>query len=325
MSTTSTPLRLAVVNIHNGGTRHPLGLDHMLTELFATVQAPPTAIVVNEARDWDSDGTKLGWRAAAVLSERFGPRYQIRVGHMDRAPVPPAILWDPDQLALTRFDTPHTTPKGGDVWNRAIFDTAWWTDPLTVMPIHWTPWDRDKRMSAARDLSGLLGPQKRTIVAGDFNCSPSGDPDQWPFTDFEQMPEHLRHHKGWQPHGEDGPWEAHTAPLDHLIGRWNPATRTRVGGTRWHTALEVAWERRGRPAEPFPATVNDGVDAGGGMVIDHALLSAALAETVIPEETAVHLPRGPMVTDHRMVTTALRTRVEDAGRTVSGVPELVTP
>ncbi|WP_190394867.1 hypothetical protein [Nocardiopsis deserti] len=42
------------------------------------------------------------------------------------------------------------------------------------------------------------------------------------------------------------------------------------------------------------------------MVIDHALLSPELAGTALPEEAAVHLPRGPVVSDHRLLTTALQ-------------------
>ncbi|WP_249352227.1 endonuclease/exonuclease/phosphatase family protein [Nocardiopsis akebiae] len=308
MPTNSTPFRLAVVNIKDGGIRHPLGMDHVLTELFATVKAPPTAVVVTEARDWDKNGTRLGLRATSVLADIFGPRYQIRIGHLERAPVPPAIIWNPDQLALIRWDVPSSTPNNSDVWNRAIFETAWWDSPLTVMAAHWHPWDRTNRLHSALTASGLLGPERFAILAGDFNCSPSGDSALWPFTDFTQMPIHQRHHKGWQPNGPSGPWAAHTAPLDHLLGTWDPATRARVGGIGWHTAVEVAWELRGRPTGLFPATVNDGIDLGGGMVIDHALLSPALAETVLPEETAVHLPRGAMVSDHRLLTTALQAR-----------------
>lgn len=302
---TDSPFRLALINIQNGGIRHPGGLDQVLTEVFATAEAAPSLIVVNEARDWDRDGPRLGLRAAAVLADRFGPRYQLRVGHLHRAPVPPAILWDPDQLTLLRWDTPETTPDNADVWNRGVFQSAWWEDPLTVMAVHWHPWDREDRMRAARVASGLLGPAHRAILAGDFNCSPSGS-DLWPVTDFERMPVHQRHHKGWQPQGPTGPWKAHAAPLDHLVGAWDSVARIRVGGSGWHTAIEVAWERRGRPDVPFLPTVNDGIDPGGGMVIDHVLLSSALAKSVVPEETHVHLPRGPVVTDHRLVTTALR-------------------
>ncbi|WP_160050875.1 hypothetical protein [Nocardiopsis sp. FR4] len=306
MTDSPTPFRLALINVQNGGLRHPGGLDQVLPEVFATVEAAPSLIVVNEARDWAKDGSRLGLRAARVLSDRFGPRYQIRIGHLRRAPVPPAILWDPDQLALLRWDTPETTPDNANVWNRGVFQTSWWEDPLTILAMHWHPWDRDERMQAARIASGLLGPLHRAILAGDCNCSPSGDRRLWPVTDFTQMPEHQCHHKGWQPDGPTGPWVPHTAPLDHLIGAWDPTTRTRVGGTGWSTALEAVWEKLGRPNEPFPATVNDNVDPGGGMTIDHILLSPVLAKTVIPEETLVHRPQGPMVTDHRLVTTALR-------------------
>ncbi|MFD6094686.1 hypothetical protein ACFVWN_01385 [Nocardiopsis flavescens] len=303
-------LRIVTVNVQDGGTTNPAGIEHVLTQLFAGVEHAPALIIVNEAKHWLGDGHRLGLRVAAILADIYGPRYQIRVGHMGRAPVPPALLWDPALLALTRWDDPVTSPDNHDMWNRAVFDTAWQGGPLTVMPLHWHPADREQRISSARVLSGLLGGEELVVAAGDTNCSPSGRTGMWPRTDFERMPAYKRHHKGWQPHGPSGPWESHTAPLDLLLGRADPDTGDRSGGIGWQSAIEAAWYLRGRPAgEVFEPTVNPGVDPGGSEVIDHILLSRRLAAGVVPEETRVHLPQGPPVSDHRLVSTAVRPEV----------------
>lgn len=305
MSTTREPLRIATINIQNGGTRNPQGIEHVITELFAPVEHAPGLIVVNEAKHWKRDAYQAGLGVAALLSDMYGPSYQIKVGHMGRAPAPPAIVWDPDLLTLTRWDSPETAPDDADAWNRAIFRTPWWDDPVTVMPFHWHPWDRTDRMRAARILSGLLGGQELVIAAGDANCQPSGP--HYPTVDFTRLPVHRRHHKAWQPDGAAGPWVADTAPLDHLLGVADPVTGERTGGIGWESAIEAAWRAQGCPDTVFPATVNAGIDNGAELVIDQILLSERLADAVVPAETEILVPPRPPVSDHRVVITALDT------------------
>ncbi|NKY96759.1 endonuclease/exonuclease/phosphatase family protein [Nocardiopsis alborubida] len=303
---TSAPLRIATINIQDGGTRCPEGIEHVLTELFAPVKNPPGLIIVNEAKYWQRDSHRVGFKVTGLLTDMFGPRYQIRVGHMSRAPAPPAVIWDPALLALTQWDSPETAPDNADAWNRATFQTPWWEEPLVVMPIHWHPWDRADRMRAARVLSGLLGGQKRVIAAGDANCQASGP--WYPTPDFTRLPVHRRHHKAWQPQGPNGPWVADTAPLDHLLGVADPVTGERTGGIGWESAIEAAWRLQGRPAGTvFPPTVNDGVDNGAELTIDKILLSKLLADAVVPAETEILVPRRRPVSDHRVVITALDT------------------
>jgi hypothetical protein len=64
----------------------------------------------------------------------------------------------------------------------------------------------------------------------------------------------------------DGRWGPDTRAIDYLIGEWDEATGQRTGGCGLHAVAEMAW--RADPSQPILPTVNDGVDPGGGLLID---------------------------------------------------------
>jgi hypothetical protein len=53
------------------------------------------------------------------------------------------------------------------------------------------------------------------------------------------------------------------------------------------------------------ATVNTGVDAGGGLLIDWLLVNDKMWPYVDPSSYRVHLPDRAATSDHRLVTAAL--------------------
>lgn len=301
----SPTLPVAYANIEKGGLHLPGGAPAVLEALLVDVPAPPALLVVCEGRGWDGHtDTITGW-----LDHRWGagPRYKLLIGHLDRADLPPVLAYDTARMDLLRWDSPDST-RSRDCWNRARFDTDLLDAPLTVLPQHWHPWDRAARVSAAHIASGLLGGERYAMVVGDLNSKGSGP--MYPEPDWTARSAYERHHKAWQPAGPGTAWVAHTDPVDHFIGTWDPATGARLGGLGWHSAAVTDWHQRGaRLDTPMVQTTNAGVDRGGGTVIDDALLSPALAPLLVPGSYRVHLPALdlPRVSDHRLLTFALGT------------------
>ncbi len=121
-------------------------------------------------------------------------------------------------------------------------------------------------------------------------------------------------HKGRE---VDGGWEPDTEAMDHLIGRWVDG-HGRVGGAGFHSLAELAWQAcRDTPAARRPglldhdgrilATVNDHVDAGGGLHIDNALANDLMLPYFVPDSFQIHVPpAGVSYSDHRAVSWELR-------------------
>jgi len=67
----------------------------------------------------------------------------------------------------------------------------------------------------------------------------------------------------------------------------------------------MAW--RLDPSRPILPTVNEDVDAGGGLLIDWILVNEAMHKHVIPDSYQVHISdeRYPPPSDHRLVTAAM--------------------
>ena len=93
--------------------------------------------------------------------------------------------------------------------------------------------------------------------------------------------------------------------LDYLIGTWDEDTQNRIEGCGFHAVAEMAW--RVDPSRPILPTVNENVDAGGGLFIDWILVNEAMKKHVIPASYKVHIPdeRYRPPSDHRLVTAAI--------------------
>ncbi len=124
-----------------------------------------------------------------------------------------------------------------------------------------------------------------------------------PHCDWGQMDYGRRTHKGMRL--DDGRWGPDTSAVDHLIGSWNADLRRRVDGCGFHAAVELAWAAD--PSMSIVPTVNEGIDAGGGLHIDWLLANDKMRPHLVPDSYRVHLPRAgqPYPSDHRLVTVSL--------------------
>ncbi|WP_199512198.1 hypothetical protein [Nucisporomicrobium flavum] len=91
-----------------------------------------------------------------------------------------------------------------------------------------------------------------------------------------------------------------TDAVDHLIGRWDDDTGTRVDGGGFHAIAELAWnaDRTGKLAP----TVIDEPGEGGGLLIDWLLVNEAMRTHVDASTYRVHIPAGPPPSDHYLVS-----------------------
>jgi hypothetical protein len=137
-------------------------------------------------------------------------------------------------------------------------------------------------------------------ATADTNSTASGD--HLPQRDWLEANYRARSHKATV---DDGVWVPDTAAVDHLIGRWDKNEQRRVDGCGLHAVAELAW--RANPGVALLSTVNDGVDAGGGLLIDWLLANDAMRRHVILDSYRVHVPRNgrPFPSNHRLVTAAI--------------------
>jgi hypothetical protein len=115
-----------------------------------------------------------------------------------------------------------------------------------------------------------------------------------------------RTHKGRK--DADGVWGPDTRAVDHLIGRWDDGHGGQVEGSGFHAIAELAYQL-GTPAEvAFRATVNDGIDPGGGGLYDWALVNDAIRGCVVKDSYRIAVPpattRDRLPCDHRRETVA---------------------
>ncbi|BCL14647.1 hypothetical protein [Micromonospora sagamiensis] len=138
------------------------------------------------------------------------------------------------------------------------------------------------------------------IVGGDLNSTASGPhlPQRdWAAAGYRARAQKARQHP-------DGTWTADTDAVDHLIGRWNPDTHRRDDGCGFHAVAELAWAAN--PHTALLPTVNDGINAGGSLLIDWLLANTAMRTHVDPGSYRVHVPaQRPYPSDHRLVTATL--------------------
>jgi hypothetical protein len=139
------------------------------------------------------------------------------------------------------------------------------------------------------------------IGGGDLNATASGA--HLPQRDWMTAPFASRSHKGML--GPDGKWGPDTRAVDHLIGTWDERARQRRDGCGLHAIAEMAW--RQDPTRPILPTVNEGVDAGGALLIDWLLVNHAMQPHVLTGTYQVHIPDpGHLApSDHRLVTVTL--------------------
>jgi len=167
---------------------------------------------------------------------------------------------------------------------------------------HFEPLSGDIRLEEARRVSRYGAAQPWPVIGGgDLNGTASGK--HLPQRDWMAAEFGARSHKGMRL--ADGRWGPDTRALDYLIGTWDEDIQDRVDGCGFSAVAEMAW--RADPSRPILPTVNENVDAGGGLLIDWILVNEAMKKHVIPDSYKVHVPdeRYRPPSDHRLVTAAI--------------------
>ena len=300
-------IEVALFNYQDGGMTADGTYDFTrLQQAFVEVDEAPDLILFCEAKNYRDRAGEAKYAAAEALSDQLGVPYAVELGSMQRGPLPPAIFYNPNVLVLRRWwnqDDPGAYEDQRNVARFAIRDSGPLADERTEFLAwvhHWEPLSGDTRLEAARRVSRYGDAQPLPVIGGgDLNATASGK--HLPQRDW--MAANFRHRstKGLL---SDGHWGPDTRALDHLLGAWDEDTGQRRGGCGLHAVAEMAW--RADPTHPILPTVNDKVDAGGGLLIDWLLANAAMAPHIIPDSYTVHVPEDdrPYPSDHRLVTAA---------------------
>ncbi len=305
----TTRIDLALFNYENGGRLPDGGYDFLpLQRAFAQTEVKPGLILFCEAKNYRDNAGEAKYAAAEALSEELGVPYCVELGSMKRGPMPPAIFYNPEILTLRRWWQENDPGAFDDQRNVARFAlrtssrVAVERTEFLAFVHHFEPLSGDVRLDEARRVSRYGDAQPLPVVGGgDFNASASGS--HMPQRDWLAARFSSRSHKGIG--HPDGSWGPDTRALDYLIGEWDEANQRRVDGCGFHSVAELAW--LADPSRPILPTVNEKVDAGGGLLIDHLLVNDARRKHVVAGSYKVHIPdeRYRPPSDHRLVTMAL--------------------
>jgi hypothetical protein len=303
-----TRVDVALFNYEDGGRQSDGTYNFTkLQRAFADVEAPPAVLLLCEAKNWRDHAGAAKYAAAEALSAELGVPYTVELGSMARAPMPPAIFWNPNVLTLRSWWQPDDHSVYEDQRNIARFainDSSPVADgrrEFLAWVHHFEPLSGDVRLEEARRISRVGKHTLPVVGGGDMNATASGK--HLPQRDWMAAPFSSRSHKGVL--GPDGTWGPDARAIDYLIGQWDEQAQQRRDGCGLHAVAEMAWWLK--PDQPILPTVNDSVDPGGGLLIDWLLVNEAMRPYVVPESYEVHLP-DPMLpppSDHRLVTVTL--------------------
>lgn len=277
-----------------------------LRRLFApAVEQPPHVIVLNEGKEFASYGRTALNFAAELLSTTLGRRYVGEPGWLPVGGFGPALFYDASTLVLDYWGDDHpTVPLDKRNLGRLhVFGKRGTT--FEVLGEHLPFWCGDARLSRARYIAGYGRSPIPLMLVGDLNETASGP--HLPQRDWYAPGITNRHHKGKLTNGVWGPW---TDGLDLLIGSWcGDADGYREESEAGFFAAEEAAGTTGPQAEAaLIATVNDGVDAGGSLLIDWALANKAWHGGVVQGSVRVAVPAAGSASDsnHRLKTWSMQ-------------------
>jgi hypothetical protein len=304
-----TRIPIALINYRDGGRKPTGSYDFRpLQQIFADTAEVPALIGYCEAKNWRDHAGEAKYAAAEALSDQLRVPYVVELGWMPRGPMPPAIFYNPNLLVLRRWWQADDPGGYDDQRNTARFavrgssPTADGRREFLAFVHHFPALSGDQRLEDARRVGRYGDTQPLPVIGGgDLNATASGG--HLPQRDWLAAPFHARTHKGVP--GPDGTWGPDTRALDHLIGVWDDTKQERVGGCGLHAVAELAWHHH--PGRPILPTVNDGIDPGGGLLIDWLLVNDAMRPHLDVDSYQVHIPSpsGPLPSDHRLVTVAI--------------------
>ncbi|WP_285685457.1 endonuclease/exonuclease/phosphatase family protein [Actinoplanes sp. NBRC 103695] len=314
-ATATNALRFTWLNFQSGGARTSGKLDYDFTRLhrlaaplvepqLSPAASMPVAIfALCEAKGWAADANHGLLAASDVLSATLGRPYAAKMLPFDRGPIGPALFYDPTLVAPVAWHGggyPDFDDKAGVIRFRTVH-----TDQhLVVIVRHWNPRSPQIRLEEAR-LLGSYGDgfPDPVFVMGDLNATATGS--HWPRRDWTKAPYIARDAKAIRM--PDGAWVDATDAIHHLIGEWEwdefGKQGRRTDGCGFWAMPEVAYATGTPAGEAFMATVNRDIDAGGGQIIDHCLVTRP--QLYVPGTYRVHVPTeqhdGRWDSDHRLV------------------------
>jgi hypothetical protein len=310
-----TRIGVALFNYRDGGQQPNGPYDFQpLQHAFAQSGAVPALILFCEAKQYRDNGSRGLYGAAEALADELGHPYMGVLGTLRRGPLPPAIFFNPNVLVLRQWFDDRDPNAYEDTLNLAWFavrDSAKTAEGRRMFGAwvqHWDPKGGFIRRAEAAMVDRYGLHELPIIGGGDLNGTASGP--HWPQRDWMAAGYRARSHKGIRlsdPRSDGDVWQADTDAVDHLIGRWDADAGQRVDGCGYTAIAEMAW-RTGMPREQAMApTVNDGIDVGGGLLIDILLANRAMAPHVCAGTYRVHIPDPavPDPSDHRLVTVDL--------------------
>jgi hypothetical protein len=209
-----TRIDVALFNYQDGGRAADGTYDFFgLQRAFADVEAAPALILFCEAKNYRDHAGQAKYAAAEALSDELGMPYVAEIGSMARAPMPPAVFYNPAILVLRRWwnqDDPGVYEDQRNLAWFAIRDSARVAgdrSEFLAWVQHWEPLSGDARLEAARRISRTGKRTLPVIGGGDLNATASGA--HLPQRDWMTAPFASRSHKGML--GPDGQWGPDTA------------------------------------------------------------------------------------------------------------------
>lgn len=287
-------LHVVTVNLkragYDYGTRHH---DHtLLRRMLSTLEHPPHVLFLSECTFYDARaylstplfdalgvldslwGTTLDQHGHTVPAAQYTPFLSTVAGSInspglfiDRRYVRPRC-WYPHDWRHVLANSLHADINGHDVLLKCV---------------HWSGSGGYTGFERLSSQDGQLA-QHNAILGGDFNATSSHPKEQlpadWRELCLSQGNAHKLSQKGIR--HPDGTWRVNTRALDAF--------------------LEHGWWDAGEAADDFTPTVHPDIDGGSGLRIDRIAVSNRTPATLVPGSYTVHVPDGPAVSDHRMVS-----------------------
>lgn len=304
---------VALLNFESGGlekqSRGVWDFNRLARLLAPTVDQPPHILALMEAKEYGLWGQIGLFGAANTLSRLYRRPYEGRLGFIPRGLYGPALFYDTSRVRIDVWGDAHETVPD-DQRNMARAHLVGSDQPLRIVLAHWDYDDGNSRLRQAKAISRYGLDSMPTLIAGDLNSTASRP--ELDTRDWNEAPIRVRQRTGWQPDGPDGAWRADTRAIDHLIGDWRPAESRRDAGSGFSAVCEIARNTGTSAYEAFRPTINNGEDAGGGIVVDWLLVNQAWQKVFPfkPGSYHVHVPAlsdgEHWDSDHRLVTASFQ-------------------